>query len=232
MPSKKYKFNNKNLTLNLRDEVDISVANEIFVIREYRSSEQIIKNAKAPILDIGTHAGYFILYCRTFNPTVPIFGFEPEKKNFEFCQKNLTANKIKKVKVLPVAVWSKSGMKNLQITADSQNNFLQENKTSKNSIQVKTTSLTDFFAQNKIKEISLLKMDIEGAEFTIFKNLPSADLKKIKNIILEYHISPKNKPKKIEDILRRNGFEVKRLPSIFDKKMGFIFATNKRVKSL
>ena len=54
------KFRDQEIVVSPRDEVDVSVMREIFKLREYKAAETIIAEAEAPILDVGSHAGFFI----------------------------------------------------------------------------------------------------------------------------------------------------------------------------
>ena len=67
-------------------------------------------------------------------------------------------------------------------------------------------SLVDFFKKNRIKEVDILKIDVEGAEKEIFEadDFPLvAD--KIKLIIGEIHSSADS----VRDTLKKNGFRIK-----------------------
>ena len=75
----------------------------------------------------------------------------------------------------------------------------------------------------------VIKMDIEGGEYEVFKHSTLEELSKIKAIIMEYHTLPGKNYQAIEQKLRENGFGVQTHPSRFDKTMGFLFATNKRI---
>jgi FkbM family methyltransferase len=55
---------------------------------------------------------------------------------------------------------------------------------------VRTISLADIFARNSIERVHLLKVDCEGAEYTLFPATSGATLAKIENIRLEYHAGP------------------------------------------
>ena len=55
----KYNFNKTEFFVSIRNDVDLSVFNEIFKYREYKACEEILKNAIYPILDVGAHAGVF-----------------------------------------------------------------------------------------------------------------------------------------------------------------------------
>jgi hypothetical protein len=94
---------------------------------------------------------------------------------------------------------------------------------------VQIHSLRDFLDNEKIKIVSLLKMDIEGGEYGVFSACMPADFARIKTVIMEYHNYSGSHYKEIETQLRENGFGVQIFPSKFDKKMGFIFAKNKRI---
>src|SRR3989339_36955 len=137
------------------------------------------------------------------------------------------------VKVAVGALSGKTGERLLKISEDSHNHrILPDGVVSDPSDMAKITTWTlrDFCAKNKIKNISLLKMDIEGAEFEVFASLAPEDYLLFKNVILEYHDNRQRNHHLIESLLRENGFGVQKFPSKFDKTMGFIFANNKRLK--
>jgi FkbM family methyltransferase len=226
------KLNGHNWQVYLREEADQSVFNEIFKLKEYRSADDVIQNAKHPIVDVGAHAGFFSMYCRSLNKKVKIFAVEPEPNNLKLLKRHLAENKISGVKVIPGALAGETGERELLIFKDSHNHRLAEDE---GDIKVKAFAFADFCKQNKIKKISLLKMDIEGGEYEVFDSMSEKDFAVVNYVILEYH-SISNKLvsrlsyKQIEEKLRENGFAVQVFPSHFDKTMGFIFANNKRAK--
>lgn len=225
------KFKNSIYTVDALDEAGQSVVAEIFKHREYRQAETAIIEAKANecILDIGAHLGFFALYTRSLNPQAQIICLEPNKKNFEILKNNLKKNKIQNIVLLNMGLAADSGERQFSVSSDSHNSRMisVKNENIKHCV-CKTISFSDLVAECNIKIISLLKMDIEGAEFEIIENMNKDDFALIKNIIFEYHNSVKNNHKKLEKILRERGFSVQIFPSKFDKKLGFIFAQNKK----
>ena len=234
------KFNERELNLNIRDEADRSVMREIFKLREYRMVEPVIATAKSPILDIGAHAGFFSIYCRILNHDVNIFAVEPLKENVEALAGHLKINKIKGVKVVEGALAGVTKKRKLVVTEDNHNNYLDSHFHGNDKVNsvvilakagiqrvIQTYSFHDFCEKNHIEKLSLLKMDIEGGEYEVFDAMYNEDFAKINTIILEYHNGERNY-KEIEEKLRENGFGVQIFPSKFDKKMGFLFANNKR----
>lgn len=218
--------NNKKINLFLRDDVDESIVNEVFKFREYRGTLNLIKEAKGAILDVGAHAGYFSLWAAAQNSKVKIYALEPVRENFEFLQKNIIENIFKNIKAENMALSKEDGEVNIFLSEDSHNHSILP--ISEKTQSVKAISLENFIKKNKIKIISLLKIDIEGGEYEIFENLEKEIFSKIENIFLEYHQSEDKNFKVIENILRENGFTVEAFPSHFDKTMGFLLARNKR----
>lgn len=228
MNNKEQTVNGHKINLLLRDDVDESIVNEVFKFREYRGTIEIIQNANGVILDVGAHAGYFSLWTAAQNPKAKIYALEPITENLDFLKQNIAENIFKNIKPENVALSKESGELNIFLSEDSHNHSLLpiSDKTRK----IKAVNLTDFIKKNKIKIITLLKMDIEGGEYEIFENLDQEIFSKIENIFLEYHESESRNFKVIENILRENGFSVEVFPSHFDKTMGFLLARNKRLK--
>ncbi|HSR89567.1 MAG TPA: FkbM family methyltransferase [Candidatus Udaeobacter sp.] len=238
------KLEKYNWQVYLRDEADQSVFNEIFKLHEYRSADEVITNAKYPIVDIGAHAGFFAMYCRSLNKKVKIYSVEPEPANLKILKQHLAENKILGVKIVAGALAGQTGKRKLILSEDSHNHklanegledglfadFVPESGNKEKTISVPAFTFADFCRKNKLKKISLLKMDIEGGEYEVFDGMSTEDFMMVNFIILEYH--SKNKEyKQLEEKLRTNGFGVQTFPSHFDKTMGFIWANNKRLKN-
>lgn len=230
----KVNLEKNNWQIYLRDEADQSVFHEIFKLGEYRSADEAIKSAVSPIIDVGAHAGFFSMYCRSLNKKVKIFSIEPEPNNVKLFKQHLDENKITGVKIISGALAGRSGDRQLVLSADSHNHRLAEpvfgsetNQEAGKMVKVETFSFADFCGKNKIKKVSLLKMDIEGGEYEVFDGMSEDDFSMVNFIILEYH-GNREKSKEIENKLRENGFGAQVFPSSFDKTMGFVWANNKR----
>lgn len=163
-------------------------------------------------------------------------------------------NKISGVTVTRAALAGESSARELEIAEDSHNHFvipigmegslnhsIRDSSTpfsgvypassgaqnDRQTIKIKALAFADFCKQNKIKKISLMKLDIEGGEYEVFESMSEADLSIVKYVILEYHMG-REKSREVEEKLRTNGFAVQIFPSKFDKTMGFMFGHNKR----
>lgn len=229
MQIQQIKFNHHTFKVNLRDQADASVLAEIFDLREYRGAENIIKSATFPIIDAGAQAGFFSLYCRALNAKIRVYAIEPESENAQVLAKHLKSNHIQNVKIFQQALAGKSGKIDFYVSPDTHNHSLIKFSEFKKMISVPALSLSDFLKQNKLIRISLLKMDIEGAEYEVLENLAKEDWRKFENILLEYHDLPDKNHQQLAELIRRNGFSLEIFPSHYDKKLGYMLARNKIV---
>jgi len=127
------------------------------------------------ILDIGANVGCFSLFMASKYPEARIFAFEPMAKNFEMLKKNAGINASKQLSCISKAVFGHSGTLKLQYIP--QEDFPTRASVFKyqsfwDSIDVPCISLSDIFQQNDIRQVDLLKLDCEGAEYDILYQLP------------------------------------------------------------
>ena len=84
----------------------------------------------------------------------------------------------------------------------------------KNTIQVPTITLSDLVKKMPKKEELVLVVDIEGAEYEMFKNEPKEIFYKIENVIVEIHpklfVSSGNSEIDFLKILNEKGFSILR----------------------
>jgi hypothetical protein len=88
----------------------------------------------------------------------------------------------------------------------SSSMFKRSELESCSEINVETKSLDTLFSELSINKVDLLKFDVEGAEFNIFKN--SKKLNSISTLIGELHLDLINKTKN-EFLEIFNNFDVK-----------------------
>ena len=207
--------------MEVRSDADESVFSEVFVDRAYRILDDIITKANT-IIDVGAHIGAFAIYAATINPKAQITAYEPEPSNFKIFKENIKLNHINTITPKNLAVAGKQEQRTLYINEDSHNHSLTKDLQKQLSeTTVQTTTLEAII--QKHGQISLLKMDCEGAEFEIFTVTNSATLAKIQHIYIEYH-EYQQQVTNLEKTLQSAGFKTKRTLSHYDKRMGFIIA--------
>lgn len=151
---------------------------EIFIGEIYRQ-----KLEKQPyILDCGANIGLSIIYLKHIFPDAIIEAFEPDDTNFGLLQKNIASFGLQNdVLAHKVAIWKENTT--LQFTADAtMGSKIETGNTDAKTVTVKAVRLKDYLD----KKIDFLKIDIEGAEYEVLKDIVPA-LGNINNLFVEYH---------------------------------------------
>ena len=155
----------------------------IFAKKDYGEIEK-----NSVVVDIGANIGIFTLYALS-NGASQVVAFEPCKESFDTMKMNIEKNKFNdKVNLNKIAIGNKDDSSILISKKSSPyNSILKEEGVfnNENTENVKTSTLDK--ALIKVKQIDLLKMDCEGAEYLIFPTLTKNFLDKTKEIRMEFH---------------------------------------------
>ena len=123
------------------------------------------------VIDVGAHWGYFTLLAATLcGETGRVVAFEPHPRNLSILYKNLHANHLHNVDVVPKAVSDVEGPAKLHLSRASSGNSLisvppgaELSAGDGGCLTVETVTLDGFFAP-PCRKPALIKIDIEGAE--------------------------------------------------------------------
>lgn len=227
-PTRTVTVNNQELQLAYHSGADQSVMNEIFEFREYQAAEPIIAAAQHPIIDAGGHAGYFTLYARAFNHLVPIITIEPSPANLKLMEENFFANPVEPVEMVVGVLAAKTATRQLYLTRDSHNHslVLPAIPERAGTLVVQGYCLRDLLDQRNIARVSLLKIDVEGAEYELLDGWTMDDYHRVDAIIMEYHHGavPHRTEKDLHRALRSAGYQTTITQSRFDPRFGMIVA--------
>ena len=172
---------------------------EIFISKEYHFES---KNLSPSIIDCGANIGMSVLYFKHLYPNCKIIAFEPNPYAFTLLEKNVLQNSLKDVELRNIGLSS---------VEESIQFFLGENKGGlsgsiiqerggENAINVQTAKLSTFIQDDTF---DLIKMDVEGAETEIIKDLLLE--KKINNsnrYMIEYHHRINNKKSSLSAFIK------------------------------
>jgi FkbM family methyltransferase len=171
--------------------------NDIFKNRIYHFST----TKKEPtIIDAGGYIGLSTLYFKSIYPDAKITIFEPDKKIFETLKKNIVKNNLSNITAVNLGLGSEE--KKVRFYPDNADGGSIYGDTN-NFTEIELTKLSKYIN----KEIDLLKMNIEGAEWEAFEETKEK-LNMINEIIFEYHAFS-DLPQtlgKILQLLDENGF--------------------------
>ena len=78
-------------------------------------------------------------------------------------------------------------------------------------VEVEAVSLPDIFSEFKLKEIDLLKLDCEGAEYDILYQCPTQLFPRIKQMAMETHPGKQSNEntETLCEFLKENGYQIK-----------------------
>ena len=182
---------------------------EIFIEGVY--NQDLPENAF--ILDCGAHIGLSVIYLKRICPSANIIAFEPDVENYSLLEKNVAAHQLKGIDLKQEAVW----------TGNTILNFLQEGSmgskiatgTASNTREVKAIRLKDYLN----KKVDFLKLDIEGAEYEVLKDIEE-NLDYVSKMFIEYHgtFSQNNELLRIFEMIVNAGFRfyIKEASNIYD----------------
>ena len=111
-------------------------------------------------------------------PGIKIIAFEPMSENYNKLLKNIRLNKLNNVSVIKKGLWNKKDKADISIGEADSSIFSKGDGSEKIGLIDLDSELTRL----KIKDVGLLKMDIEGAEIEALSGMKKS-LKKISKFI-------------------------------------------------
>lgn len=166
---------------------DVRVFEQIFTRNEYKFD---VNRDPEFIVDAGANIGLASVYFANQFPNARILAIEPEKENFEVLVKNVEPYP----NIQPVlgALWSEKMEVEVVDRGFGNWGFMIEapsdGRTSSNSNHQMVEGMTVDMILDRydVKKISILKLDIEGAELEVFRN-SSSWIDRVDSLIIELH---------------------------------------------
>ncbi len=174
---------------------------DIFILKDYH----IGNLDKGFIIDCGSNIGMSILFLKLYYPDSKILSFEPDEKVFAILKNNLETNNIKNVDLVNAGLYNREGKIKFYSSAE-EDGALGSTMTKglfEHDIEIKEKEVTAVKLSKYVNEpVDLLKMDIEGVEYVVLKDLSeTGKLRFIKEIVMEYHYSNNNVENDLTSIL-------------------------------
>lgn len=180
-----------------------SIYDEVFrgLIYKFNSN-----NPKPYIIDCGANVGLSLIYFANEYPDAKIIGFEPDPQIFKYLEGNISHfNKKNNVEIVNKGIWNEEGYVSFKMEgADAGRiSFDYDKKAFNDEINIETVKLSKYINE----PVSLLKLDIEGAEINVLREVEHK-LHFVENIFVEYHSFSEKKQELqvILDILSNNDF--------------------------
>jgi FkbM family methyltransferase len=152
------------------------------------------------IIDCGANIGLSVIFMKKQYPNAEIVAFEPDEQNFKILKKNVEEGGYSNIELRKEAVWIENTTIHFTSNGTTDSRISPEGL---GSVQVVAIRLRDLL----IRKIDFLKIDIEGAEFQVIKDIAER-LEMVDNMFIEYHGSfeENNEFLAILKIISDNGF--------------------------
>lgn len=157
---------------------------EVFVSFEYNFHTD---NESPIIFDCGANIGMATLFFKWLYPNSSIYCFEPQKSTFEILEKNIRNNNLKNVHYYNLALSNSNGF--IEFYGEDGSNLMSsivQQRSIGTKVEVECRKVSEFVQQ----PVDLIKIDVEGAENLIIKDLTESKMlnkQNFKQIIMEYH---------------------------------------------
>lgn len=196
---------NKNVVYTLRSgekflaragKFDIAMLTEVLGFNVYEKAEDKIEIRPDDVVyDVGAFIGDFAIYASSRAKDGKVYSFEPSKSNFSLLEKNIELNNRHNI----VAV--EKGVNGTTVTVDLIVPDLAEHSNTIDpallegrnmSYQVQTIDclgINDILDDPMFIFPTFVKLDCEGAEFSIIDEMSTDVLRKIRCLIIEYHLT-------------------------------------------
>lgn len=216
-----------NLVFKVRGDMDVWSIKETFLDRFYEKYGFVIEPGWN-VMDIGAGIGDYTLHTATAQPESRVFAFEPYPESLTLMKENLRRNGVSNVQVFDQAIGADTGDLILDLTSGEPLQFqsqVEQPTNIKNSLSVKSLSLIDALAKLDLDTCDLLKLDCEGAEYSILFNSFPAALERIQRIVMEYHdnLVPHHHGELVR-FLQERGFQVETFPNPVHSNLGYLRA--------
>lgn len=201
------------------DIVNYPIFYEIFRQVFVRQSYYFQTNAYKPfIIDGGGNMGMSVIYQKYLYPESEIIVFEPSENILPTLKINLSKNKFSGIRLIESALSDNDGE---QIMYDRgvgacgdtlEKTLLKDAKVDLNALPkiINTKRLSSFIT----KRVDFLKLDIEGSEGLVIKELHDTNkLNLVEKISMEYHYYPENIKNSLPNLLNNlvsggHGFQI------------------------
>lgn len=163
-----------------RGTSDLKVFHQIFTLREYRCLDGLKLNGL--IVDLGANVGYSSAYFLSRFRQASVVAIEPDEANYNILVENLKPYG-DRFSAIQAAIWPGAESVNLDRSLGEEWGFTV--LPSKNGA-IRTIDIPAILSGSGYDRISLLKIDIEGAEKQLFE-ADTSWLDQVDNIVIELH---------------------------------------------
>lgn len=124
------------------------------------------------VIDVGANIGlYSLLFGKKIGDKGKVFSFEPSPEAFYRLKQNVNLNQLKNIKIYNIGLSDRITKSKFYLCEDDAYNSLGTKPMMPiiNEIEIELTTIDEFLKKENIKNIDLIKIDTEGADYLILK---------------------------------------------------------------
>lgn len=184
----------------------LQLVKEIFLEQVYLFHSD---NPAPRIIDWGANMGISVLYFKSLFPEAHIIAIEPNPNAFGYLEKNIAQNSLSHVESVEACLSDGLGMEKFYLaqTGSIINGSIYPESEKSYMKEVASVRLSDYLEEG---EFDLVKIDVEGAERQVLRDLKQSGLmKKSRQYLLEYHNFPglEDIQQELLETFEQNGFQ-------------------------
>jgi FkbM family methyltransferase len=164
------------------------------------------------IIDAGANVGSFSIWAARRLPCCRILALEPFPETFAQLRRNLeSTGLLLEVTPLNYALAAAPGTRQMNPEFESPRRCLIPIDEKEKGVPVSSVTLKELLDRHHVREVDLLKMDIEGCEHEVLYSTPPEVFARIRRIQFEYHVVHKRfgyTREKLFAHLERNGYSI------------------------
>jgi FkbM family methyltransferase len=192
---------------------DLSVFEQIFIREEHRwAKQQVVPVRDMLILDCGANVGYSTIYFLRLFPSSTVVAVEPDVENYAMLASNLSHGN-SSITLLRAAVWScNTSLQCSNLGFRDGQHWSRQVRLANHDEDgvVASVTVSGLLELSGLPRISILKMDIEGAEAEVFSKDPSIWLRRTDAVAVELHDDTNfgDAPRIVTEALARENFKL------------------------
>lgn len=193
-------------SLNLFQKEHTPIA-EIYAAKSYEGTFN--RDWVETIIDVGANVGIYAILIAKVYPNSRVHALEPCKDTYKKMLKNIKLNNITNIKAHNFGLFNQT--KTSELFKSSKNSLISsifEDKVPEKGLDVEEIQLIsayEFVQEHSIKSIDIIKLDCEGAEYHILRDLEINDkIKDIRYITIDID----ERREQVEELLERNNISL------------------------
>lgn len=163
------------------------------------------------VIDAGANIGWYTLaMARAVGPSGLVYAFEPADEELTRLRSNVRLNELENVRIKPLALAENEGWATLSDTLDAGTTYVGGGKR-----RIATTSLDRLVADEELKRVDFIKMDVEGSELRVLRGARELLRRFRPMLMVELEPAPllrmATDPQSVIAFLRSEGYELREL---------------------